>query len=57
MFVGAGMLTSAVAAFGYLQEAAARQSLSSSGIEHVRRFMSLLEREPASLFCPPPENL
>jgi tetratricopeptide (TPR) repeat protein len=57
IFTTAGMLTSAIAAFAYLKESAERGRLKQSSIEHVRKFMSRLEREPALLFCPPPENL
>ena len=54
IFTGAGMLTSALAAFAYLEEAAARGRINASVIEHVRKFMARLEREPALLFCLPP---
>lgn len=55
-FTAAGMLTSALTAFAYLKEAAARGAASPRIIQHVRQFISSLQREPALLFCPPDEN-
>ncbi len=56
-FTDAGMLTAALAAFAYLKEAAENERMSPAVIEHVRTFMTQLQREPTLLFCPPPENL
>ena len=56
-FIHAGMLTSALAAFAYLKEAAERGKINASVIEYVRKFMSRLEHEPALLFASPSENL
>jgi len=56
-FTRAGMLTSALTAFAYLKEAAARGSAIPQAIQHVRQFITRLQREPALLFCPPEKNL
>lgn len=55
-FTRVGMLTSALTAFAYLKEAAARGAVTSEAIQHVRQFMSRLQREPALLFWPPEKN-
>jgi tetratricopeptide (TPR) repeat protein len=51
-FTRAGMLTSALTAFAYLKEAARSGRVTVRSIEHVRQFVSRLEREPALLFLP-----
>jgi tetratricopeptide (TPR) repeat protein len=56
-FTRAGMLTSAIAAFAYLKEAAEHGAVKPTVIDHVRKFMSRLEREPALLFHAPPEKI
>jgi hypothetical protein len=56
-FTNAGMLTSALTAFAYLREAAARGAVTPRLTKHVRGFLSDLERQPALLFCPPNENI
>jgi tetratricopeptide (TPR) repeat protein len=56
-FTRAGMLTSALTAFAYLKEAAAHGTATPKTIQHVRQFVSRLQREPALLFCPPQNNL
>lgn len=56
-FTRAGMLTSALTAFAYLREAAARGSVTPPMTRHVRQFLKRLECEPALLFRPPSENL
>ncbi len=56
-FTGAGMLTSALTAFAYLKEAATRGTATPQLIEHVRQFVTRLQREPALLFCPLDKNL
>lgn len=55
-FTDAGMLTSALAAFAYLKEAASGDDAQPQAIQHVRRFISRLEREPALIFRPPDEK-
>jgi tetratricopeptide (TPR) repeat protein len=55
-FTQAGMLTSALAAFAYLKEAAPRSTAAPRIIQYVRQFISRLQQEPALLFCPPDEN-
>jgi tetratricopeptide (TPR) repeat protein len=52
-FVHAGMLTSALAAFGYLAEAAKQHEIDPPRIEYVRQFLGRLSHEPALLFAPP----
>jgi len=54
-FTNAGMLTSALTAFAYLREAAALKAISPKVIDHVRRFIRRIEREPSLLFAPPPD--
>ena len=56
-FTRAGMLTSALTAFAYLREAAARGPVTPTMTRHVRQFLKRLECEPALLFRPPSENL
>jgi len=56
VFTRAGMLTSALQAFAYLKEAADTGRLTPRIIEHVRQFVSRVEREPELLFAPPPEE-
>jgi tetratricopeptide (TPR) repeat protein len=56
-FTRAGMLTSALTAFAYLRESAAEQKISPRKIDHVRRFIRRIEREPTLLFAPPPPEL
>jgi tetratricopeptide (TPR) repeat protein len=56
-FTTAGMLTSALAAFAYLKEAAARGAVTPLITGHVRRFLSRLERQPDLLFLPPEEKI
>lgn len=53
-FTSAGMLTSALTAFAYLREAVAVKAVSPQVIDHVRRFIRRIEREPTLLFAPPP---
>jgi tetratricopeptide (TPR) repeat protein len=50
-FTAAGMLNSALAAFGYLRDAA--RNITPPRIDYVRRFIRSLEREPSLLFIPP----
>ncbi len=54
VFTGAGMLTGALQAFAYLREAAETGHLTPRTIEHVRQFVSRVEREPQLIFAPPP---
>jgi len=54
VFTAAGMLTSALQAFAYLKEAATSGRVTPAIIEHVRKFVSQVEREPQLLFAPPP---
>jgi tetratricopeptide (TPR) repeat protein len=56
-FMRAGMLTSALTAFAYLKEAAHRGEVAPQLTQHVRQFLSRLEREPTLLFHPAQENL
>jgi tetratricopeptide (TPR) repeat protein len=56
-FIRAGMLTSALTAFAYLKETAARGPVTPPITRHVRQFLKCLEHEPARLFHPPSENL
>ncbi|HEV8434476.1 MAG TPA: hypothetical protein VGR95_13760 [Thermoanaerobaculia bacterium] len=56
-FTAAGMLTSALAAFAFLKEAAGRGTVTPTVTNYVRRFLSHLERQPALLFSPPEEKL
>ena len=56
-FTSAGMLTSALTAFAYLREAVAAKAISPKVIEHVRRFIRRIDREPTLLFAPPPPDL
>lgn len=53
-FTSAGMLTSALAAFAYLREAVAARAISPTVIDHVRRFIKRIDREPTLLFAPSP---
>lgn len=53
-FMDAGKLTSALAALGYLKEAAATGTMTRQLVAHVRRFVVRSEREPEILFAPPP---
>lgn len=55
-FVQAGMLTSALGAFGYLLAAAKEHRIDHPQIDHVRTFLGLLERDRALLFAPPAKN-
>ncbi|MBV9495088.1 MAG: tetratricopeptide repeat protein [Acidobacteria bacterium] len=55
-FAEAGMLTSALEAFAYLRESAGAGRTTSRLIEHVRQFVSRVEREPELLFAPPPDE-
>lgn len=55
-FVGAGMLTSALAAFAYVKESGEAGALTKGAIEHVRQFVRRLEREPELLFMLPPKD-
>jgi tetratricopeptide (TPR) repeat protein len=56
-FAEAGMLTSALAAFAYLKEAASHGDVAPHVTRHVREFLTRLEREPALLFRAPPEKI
>lgn len=56
-FTSAGMLTSALTAFAYLREAVAARAMSPKIIDHVRRFIKRIDREPALLFASPPDLL
>jgi tetratricopeptide (TPR) repeat protein len=56
-FASAGMLTSALAAFAFLKEAAGRGTVTPTVTKYIRRFLSRLERQPALLFLPPEEKL
>jgi tetratricopeptide (TPR) repeat protein len=53
-FTSAGLMTSALTAFAYLREAVADGAISPSVIDHVRKFIRRIEREPLLLFAPPP---
>lgn len=55
-FTEAGMLTSALEAFAYLRESAGKGRTTLRLIEHVRQFVSRVEREPELLFAPPPDE-
>jgi tetratricopeptide (TPR) repeat protein len=50
----AGVVTSALTALAYLQEAAANGQLSPTVIQDVRTFMRRAERDPELVFAPPP---
>ena len=54
VFTNAGMLTGALTALAYLKEAAAAGTLTLDGVQAVRSFLRLAERQPALLFVPPP---
>jgi tetratricopeptide (TPR) repeat protein len=54
-FTNAGMLTSALTAFAYLREAVAARVISPKVIDHVRRFIKRIDREPTLLFASPPD--
>lgn len=54
IFTDAGMLTSSLTAFAYVQTAAAEQRLTREAVREVRRFVKRVEREPRLLFVPPP---
>lgn len=53
-FNAAGMTTNALTAFAYLREAVATRVISPRVIDHVRRYIRRIEREPTLLFAPPP---
>ncbi len=55
-FTEIGMLTSALMAFAYLKEAARRGTVEPRQVEHVRQFLSRLQRDPAHLFLPSDER-
>lgn len=52
----AGVLTSALTALAYLQEAAANDRLSPGTVNDVRTFLRRTERHPEMLFAPPPDT-
>ena len=52
-FTDAGMLTSALTAFTYIQTAAAEERLTREQVRAVRSFVKRLERAPDLLFVPP----
>ena len=54
-FERATMLTGALTAAAYLREAAANRTLTPTLIEHVRQYLTELERAPELRFVPPPE--
>lgn len=53
-FTEAGMVTSALTAFAYLQEASTVRTVTPQQIDHVRQFLYRAEREPLLLFALPP---
>lgn len=53
VFTNAGMLTSAMTAFAYLRDS---RAVTRREIEHVRRFLYRLDREPLLPFAPPVED-
>jgi tetratricopeptide (TPR) repeat protein len=54
-FRDADMLTGALTAAAFLQEAAHRERITRHHIDHVRRFVSRLKDDPDALFVRPPE--
>jgi tetratricopeptide (TPR) repeat protein len=56
-FTRANMLTSALTAFAYLKESPRRRAAwNPARIDHVRRFLGRLERQPSLLFVPPEDD-
>lgn len=53
-FRAAGMVTSALTALGFLNEAAVRGKLTPRVVQHVRTFLERAQRQPELLFAPPP---
>lgn len=54
-FRQAKLLTGAMTAAAYLGECAAQRKLTPRHIEHVRKYLTKLERAPDLVFAPPPE--
>lgn len=55
VFMDAGVVTGALAAFAYLKEAAHEQRLTAEGVDAVRTFLKRAAKQPALKFVPPPQ--
>ncbi len=56
-FRKAGMMTSALTAIGFLNEAAGQGRLTPRLVRHVRGFLERIQRQPELLFAPPHDEL
>ena len=56
-FMTRGQLTSAMTAFAFLRDEAARGTVTPAAIHHVRRFLRRLEAQPTLLFDRPPTDI
>jgi tetratricopeptide (TPR) repeat protein len=56
-FRKAGMMTSALTAIGFLNEAAAHGRLTPHLVRHVRGFLERIQRQPGLLFAPPHDEV
>ena len=54
VFKDVGMLTGALTAIAYLNDAAASKRLTVQDVNEIRRFLRRAERQPARAFAPPP---
>lgn len=54
-YANAEILTGALTAASYLKEATKNRSVTARHIEHIRKYLSALERAPDLVFVPPPD--
>jgi len=57
IFIQANMVTGALTAASYLREVAEMRRLTRADVQHVRRYLTDLERRPDLEFAPPPPSL